>query len=296
MNIPRHVTMVTVLMCTVFSRAQGQGPADLSDLRVERDIPYAGSKDEDKGLRSLDVYAPKSGAGRPILVWVHGGGWRKGDKDNVGLKPRVFADQGFVFVSVNYRLVPAVTYKEQADDVARGIAWARAHAKDYGGDPERIYLLGHSAGAQLVALVGIDDRFLKAAGVPLSTLKGVIPLDGAAYDVPRRIEQGGPKEQPSFEQVFGKDVASQRTASATSHIAKGKGIPPFLIFHIGSREVSRVQSDNLGKLLSDAGISAKVVSAEGKTHDSLSQDLGKPDDVPTRQMFEFLKSLEKGRR
>lgn len=292
----RRIVIVTLLMVAVVPQAQGQGQADVADLRVERDIPYAGSKDEDKGLRSLDVYAPKSGGGHAIVVWVHGGGWRKGDKAQVGVKPRAFADRGFILVSVNYRLVPAVTYKEQADDVARGIAWAHAHAKDYGGNPERVYLLGHSAGAQLVTLAGIDDRFLKAAGLPLSTLKGVIPLDGAAYDVPRRIEQGGPKEQPSFEQVFGKDVARQQTASATSHIAKGKNIPPFLIFHIAGREVSRVQSENLGKLLTEAGVQAKVVSAEGKTHDSLSQDLGKPDDVPTRETFDFLKSLEKANR
>jgi acetyl esterase/lipase len=273
--------------------ALAQALADLSDLRVERNLPFAGPKDEANGLQSLDVYAPRSGSGRPILVYVHGGGWRKGDKAQVGLKPRAFADKGFVFVSVNYRLVPAVTYKEQADDVARAIAWIHARAEKYDGDPGRIFLMGHSAGAQLVALVGTDERYLKAAGLPLSTLKGVIPLDGAAYDVSQRIAQGTPKEQPLFEEVFGKDRASQTEASAASHAARGKGIPSFLIFYVAGRDVARVQSESLGKVLGDAGVPAKVVPAEGKTHASLNDDLGKPDDVPTRVVFDFLQGVKK---
>jgi acetyl esterase/lipase len=280
----------TFLMLTLVAAPMSPAAEAAGDLRVARNLPFTG-KDDDKGLQSLDVYAPKTGSERPIMVWVHGGGWRKGDKAQVGVKPQAFVDKGFVFVSVNYRLVPAVTYKEQAHDVTRAIAWVHKHARDYGGDPNQIYLMGHSAGAQLAALVGTDDRFLKAAGLPLTTLKGVILLDGAAYDVPRRIEAGEPKEKPLFEEVFGKDAASQRDSSATTHVARGKGIPPFLIFHVAGRDLSRVQSEHLARLLTDAGVTAKVVPAEGKTHSSLSEDMGKPDDVPTRVVFEFLHGL-----
>lgn len=279
--------VAVVLLLTLSPTSQGEKPVE---MKVQRDLPYAGPKDEDMGLRSLDVYAPTAGKDHSVMVWVHGGGWRKGDKAQVGIKPQAFVTKGFIFVSVNYRLVPAVTYKEQTDDVACAIAWVKAHAKDYGGDPGQIYLMGHSAGAQLAALVATDDRFLKGAGLPLNTLRGVVLLDGAAYDVPKRIEQGTPKERPLFEEVFGKDGASQRDASATSHVSKGKGIPPFLIVHV-DREVARVQSENLAKLLVEAGVPAKAVPAEGKTHVSLNEDLGTPDDVPTRLVFLFLKAF-----
>ena len=91
--------------------------------------------------------------------------------------------KGWAFASANYRLVPQATVEQQAADVASAIAWLRANAAKEGLDPDRIVLMGHSAGAHLVALVGTDPHYLKAAGVPMGAVKGVVLLDGAGYDV-----------------------------------------------------------------------------------------------------------------
>src|SRR5207244_4731861 len=94
---------------------------------------------------------------------------------------------GFILVSINYRLLPDATIKQMAEDVAKAIRWAHDHARDYGGDPDRIIVAGHSAGAQLAALVCTAGRYLKAEGLPLSTIKASLPVDGDTYDVPAII-------------------------------------------------------------------------------------------------------------
>src|SRR5262249_3993797 len=149
-------------------------------------LPYAGSKHE---RQTLDVYAPAEGKHHPVVVWIHGGGWQAGGKKEVHHKPQAFADKGFVLVSSNYRLLPGkVTIKQMAGDVARAIRWVHEHARDYGGDPDTLLVMGHSAGAQLAALVCTDDRYLKAEGLPLSIVKGCVPVDGDTYDVAMQIK------------------------------------------------------------------------------------------------------------
>src|SRR5437588_6332528 len=100
--------------------------------KVHRDLAYCETKDK---RQTLDVYSPAGGKGHPVVVWIHGGGWQAGDKTDVGKKPQAFADKGFVFVSVNYRLLPEVTIKQMAGDVAKAIRWAHDHAGDCGGEP-----------------------------------------------------------------------------------------------------------------------------------------------------------------
>ena len=119
------------------TRRQGRGE------RVQKNIAYS----EAGGDRTrLDVYSPDHGKNQPVVIWIHGGAWQIGDKANVQLKPKAFSEQGFVFVSVNYRFHPKVTSKEQAGDIARAIRWVHDHIGDHGGDPGRVFLMGHSAG------------------------------------------------------------------------------------------------------------------------------------------------------
>ena len=126
---------------------------------VKRDIPYADPPHE---RQVLDVYSPHNAHGLPVVFWIHGGGWQGGDKTDVQVKPRAFTDHGFVFVSTNYRLLPAVDMATLVRDVAKAIRWVHDHIAEYGGDPQRLYVMGHSAGAQLAALLCTDDRYLKA--------------------------------------------------------------------------------------------------------------------------------------
>jgi len=264
-------------------------PVFAGEPKVHRGLPYAEPKNE---RQMVDVYAPTEGKIHPVVVWIHGGGWRRGDKADVHNKPKVFADKGFVFVSISYRFVPHVTVKEIATDVAKAIRWTHDHAKEYGGDPNTIIVMGHSAGAQLAALVCTDDRYLKAEKLPLSIIKGCVPVDGDTYDVPMQIKTVEEKRAKSYMMTFG-DAESQKDLSSVTHVAKGKNIPPFLILHVADHPETKAQSQRLVKVLQGAGISAKAYPAEGKNHTTINNDLGLADDRPTQEMFAFLSAVLK---
>src|SRR5436309_6551057 len=104
-------------------------------------------------------------------------------------------------------------------DIAKAIRWVHDHAKDYGGDPEAIFVMGHSAGAHLAALVCTDDRYLKAEGLSLSIIKGCVPVDTAAYDVPKQVESVGALRARLYTSVFGSDLPSQKESSPVTHVS-----------------------------------------------------------------------------
>ena len=267
--------------------------ATAAEPRVVKDVAYAEPKHE---RQTLDVYAPvespAKGAGRPVVFWIHGGGWQRGDKADVKHKPQALVDRGYVFVSTNYRLLPDVKINQMAGDIARAIRWVHDHAKEYGGDGERLIVGGHSAGAQLAALVCTDERYLKAEGLPLSIVKGCVPVDGDTYDVPLQIATVEERRANIYRQKFG-DEASQRDLSPIHHLAAHKGIPPVLILHVADHPETKLQSERLVKALSELKIPAKTYAAEGKNHTTLNDDLGTPDDKPTAAMMAFLEECLK---
>src|SRR5206468_3269015 len=122
-------------------------------------------------------------------------------------------------------------------DIPKSVRWVHDHIAEHGGDPKRILVMGHSAGAQLAALICTDDRYLKAEGLSLAIVKGCVPVDGDTYDVPAIIEtaetrlraHGLPMPKFGHRLKFGNDPEKHRDFSAVTHVAKGKGIPPFLI-------------------------------------------------------------------
>lgn len=256
-----------------------------AEPKTHRDIAYAEPKN---ARQTLDVYVPAKGEGHPIVFWMHGGGWQAGDKKDVDMKPQAFVDKGFVFVSVNYRLLAdKVTIKQMAEDVAKAIRWVHNHAKDYGGDPNTFFVMGHSAGAQLAALVCTDARYLSAEQLPLSVVKGCVPVDGDTYDVPLQIKTVEPRRADIYRKKFG-DSESQRELSPVTHVASGKNIPPFLILHVADHTETKAQSQRLVKVLQEAAVPARAYPAEGKTHATINSELGTADDKPTKALFEFL--------
>src|SRR5262249_27869294 len=145
---------------------------------VKRNIAYVANPHE---RQVLDVYAPAGAKNAPVVFWIHGGGWQTGDKSRVQAKPQAFLDQGFVFASTNYRLLPQVDMGTIARDIASAIRWVHEHIAEYGGDPQRLFVMGHSAGAQLAALVCTDERYLKSEGLSLAIVKGCVPVDGDTF-------------------------------------------------------------------------------------------------------------------
>jgi arylformamidase len=260
-------------------------------LRVQRDIPYAEPKNE---RQLLDVYAPATGSNLPVVVWVHGGGWMVGSKNEVDHKPEAFVAKGFVFVPMNYRFVPHVTMGTIVRDVAKSVAWVHANIARYGGDPKRILLMGHSAGAQLAALLCTDSRYLEAEKVSRTSIKGCVPVDGDTYDVPlqvatataRRKSLNQPPPKMGHPEKFG-DALQQRELSAVNHVAPKKGIPPFLILHVADHTDTTAQAHRLWAALEQAGVPAQIFGAEGTNHVKLDRDLGLPGDPATKVLFEW---------
>jgi acetyl esterase/lipase len=230
-----------------------------------------------------------------VVLFVHGGAWRFGDKARVGQKPEAFVERGYLFASANYRLEESVSPREQAGDVAKAVKWLHDHVGEHGGDPGKIFLMGHSAGAHLVALVGTDERLLGECGLGLAAVRGVVLLDGAGYDVPKQIAEARlERVQGLYQRAFGDDERAQREASPVTHVATGKNYPPFLIFHVGQRRDSREQSELLAGKLRDSGGQASTVHEPERNHMTLNRELGMPGDEPTGKVFEFLERVLEG--
>ncbi len=260
--------------------------------RIARNLRYAKRDGVDPNLLSLDAYGPTEGQGFPVMVFIHGGGWRRGDKAGGDLtKARHFVGAGWVYVTVNYRLSPAVRHPAHIEDIAAAIAYVHENVAKWGGDPARIHVMGHSAGAQLAALVATDDRYLKAHGLGLDVLRGVVLLDGAGYDIFSLLQEPRELQKRMYEAAFGKEPAGWKDASPIAHVAAGKSIPAFLILPIAVREESIQQSEKLAEALKAAGSRAEVKPAPGKTHGTLNSAFGSPGDEPTKQAMEFLASL-----
>lgn len=235
-------------------------------------------------LQAVDLYADP-GAG-PVLVFVHGGGWSRGDKLSVNALPDYATRHGLTLASVGYRLAPAVTAREAAMDVGAAVAEV---SRALPGRP--VFLLGHSAGAHLAALIGVDPLYLGAAGMKPSDLGGVILLDGAGYDAtgPRGAGLVGRALDAMYDQAFGPEGGAERAAlSPTLRVANGTIYPPFLIFHVAAREDSAVQSRALAAALIGAGGRAEVIPAPGETHMTINRDFGQAGDVEGERAARFI--------
>lgn len=176
--------------------------------RVGRDIAYGSDP-----AQRLDLYRPAKARRAPILVMVHGGGWWRGDKARppvIDNKVNHWLPKGYMMVSVNYRMVPSANPVAQAGDVADALAYIQSHAAEWGGDPERIVLIGHSAGAHLVSLLAAAPEIAQNAGA--KPWLGTIALDSAAYDVVAIMER---RHFDLYDRAFGTDQALWRAASPT---------------------------------------------------------------------------------
>ena len=266
--------------------------------KLTSDIPYV---ENGHKRHVLDIYTPEEPADKslPVMFWIHGGGWQVGDKSDVALKPKALTERGFVFVSTNYRLLPEVEMDELIGDVARSLGWVRRNIGRYGGDPTRIFVGGHSAGAQLAALICIDDRYLKKEGVSFDVLKGCVPVDGDTYDIPkiimaaehRQALYGGKMFTLGHRQKFGNDPEKHVDFSAVTHVRKDKGIPPFLILYFPGNPDTRAQARRLESVLKAAEIPARSYGKRDSNHSRLNNDLGKPDDPATQEFYKFLDPL-----
>jgi acetyl esterase/lipase len=265
---------------------------------AHRDLRYASSPSVAARHQSLDLYVPKRPPGcgpAPLVVYVHGGGFVTGDKANkLEHKVPLFNGEGWAFASINYRLVDAAgagptngEYPAAEQDVAAAIDYLHDHARAYDVDARRTMLLGHSAGAFLVALVSTDGGFLSGAGRSLDDVVCTAPID-TTYDIPAQIAAGG-TEEAMFRNAFGDDPAVWERASPPNNVAAGKGIPAFHVLTRGQPD--RVaQSQAFGDTLRAAGVPATVQVTRGLTHEDVNARIGQPGDtVVTPALMAFFR-------
>lgn len=296
-------------------RARGAAASDHSEDRAgeirdasgntvvtHRGVRYAESEGVAANLQSLDIYTAEAGktgqaaAPRPVMIMIHGGGWRTGDKANLSMtqyKVPHFVGNGYVYVSINYRLTARPgdpRHPAHVQDCAKAIAWVHDNIARYGGDPDRIFVMGHSAGAHLAALVSTDQRRLAAEGKTLGINKGVVCLDTAAYDIPRYISQlgGGRGMRRLYENAFGTSEAAWKDPSPRHHVAADKGIPPMLFFHTGRRMAGEQLANELVQALRKAGTPAQAVHAPDRDHAGINRCIGQRGDPYTAVIMEFL--------
>ena len=263
---------------------------------AHRDLNYVHRRDIDPARTALDVYTADGAEGRPVIVMIHGGGWRTGDKANAAMtrhKSSHFVGEGYIYVSANYPLTSTPgdpKHPAHVQGVAAALAWVHDNIDTYGGDPDRIFVMGHSAGAHLAALVATNPAPLAAHNKPLTIIKGTICLDSAAYDIPRSMNELriGPSMRRTYENAFGHDEAAWRDASPRHHVASGVGISPMLLFHTGERMQGRLLSEDMTAALRTAGVPALVVHAADQDHAGINMVIGQPSDRYTNLIMRFL--------
>jgi acetyl esterase/lipase len=181
-------------------------------VEVHRDITYTAGEPKDEGKHKLDLYIPTGKPHAPVLVFLHGGSWMTGDRSLYVALGNRLARAGIAVAIPSYRLMPRNPHPAQMEDSAAAFDWVYRHIEQYGGDPKRIYVSGHSSGGHLAALLALDESYLKKYGLSAADIRGVISMSGV-YDVrylPVFLVEGDRKDASPLFRVRG-------------------GVPPFLI-------------------------------------------------------------------
>lgn len=245
----------------------------------------------------LDIYTPEWFSWNlkyPVMVYIHGGGWRLGDKLNAQeYRPKAFVQNDMIFVSINYDLYspesPVSGHPNQITDIAAAYAWVIDSIQKFWWDPDRVYIMGHSAWAHLAALLATKKIYLEKYKKSVSDIKGVIALDGAWYDIPKIISLRSKRDNKSKElyiPIFWDTIKKQGLASPVNYISKDT--PPFFFIQSKSEKTSAsVVAKSMLEKLHMNGIRAEIIINKNEDHAAVNKTFAKPND-PNRK---FEKSM-----
>ncbi len=275
------------ILISCYSVFLGVVDVPLDEKWIQKDIVYQSGPKIDKKKQSLDFYIPPNRFNFPVLIFVHGGAWSSGDKREYKYLGKFFAFNGIGTAVINYRLSPKVKHPAHIEDVATAFSWIYKNVKSLGGDPNKIFIMGHSAGAHLSALLALDKRYLNAHGLSPSLIQGTIVLDGI-YD----LTLGGKKEtwlsKAFFKRVFGDNPENKKYASPIIYISEN--CPPFLIIQAKNDHLVPIhQPLRFYESLKEKGLEAEFVLVPRKNHITIMTSIGKSNDYTTEIIFSFIK-------
>jgi acetyl esterase/lipase len=276
MNI---AVLVALCGCIVTATVEA---ADKQSVRVVRDIAYLqGGGDADQKDR-LDLYLPEGRTNVPVIVSYYGGALTAGDKSEHAFVGQRFASAGIATVVVNYRLSPGVTHPAHIKDAAASFAWVKRHIAEYGGNADRIFVIGHSAGAYLAALLATDERYLAAHRLSLRDIRGAVPVSAFYW-----VERTGvaPDRDKS---VWGTDQKVWIDASPAHHLHAR--VPPMLILYAdGDEDWRRQQNVEVAQAIKAAGsANVTLVMIHGRTHMSIWDQIGDARDEVAERILAFV--------
>lgn len=233
-----------------------------NDVVAQRDVVF----DAQHAL-ALDVYRPRDAHGAPVLVFFYGGSWKSGKRQWYRWVGEALAQRGLLVVIPDYRQWPQVRMDGFMQDAARAVAWAHAHAGDYGGDGERLFLMGHSAGAHIGALLATDASWLAAQGMRTSQLSGFIGLAGP-YDFL-------PLHEADYIDMFGATHAAQ-LRSQPVHFVTGEEPPMLLLQGSTDHVVEPHNATSLARVLRDHGDAVELKLYPGIGHNAILFAMSRP--------------------
>ncbi|CAN5435274.1 alpha/beta hydrolase [soil metagenome] len=274
---------LTLTQCSapgLLNRLNSLTPGDSDASRVATAIPYGAGP-----MQKLDVWAPRQTSIKqlPVVIFFYGGGWVKGSRQEYGFAGRAFAANGFVAVVPDYRHVPEVQFPAFVQDGATAIKWTRDHIAEYGGDPKRITLSGHSAGSYIAAMLALNDQYLKDIGVDPHIVRAAAPLAGP-YDF-------YPWDDKRAVDAFANWPRPAETQPIT--FARKDAPPMLLAYGSADTVVKPRNSINLAARLKALGAPVTLREYPGKSHNDLVMGLSKPfrGNAPTLQeSVDFLKA------
>lgn len=250
-----------------------EGPVSFGEHGAQRLYVHAGSG------------ASQGGTLKPVIIWIHGGGWAHGDPKDYNFIGRSLAPNGFVVVNVGYRLGEYGKYPAMLEDGAAAVRWVHNNIAKHGGDPERIYLMGHSAGAYNAVMLALDEQWLGREGLDASAINGVVGLAGP-YDFL-------PLDGEGVERAFGD--APKLEATQPVNFARADAPPMLLVTGDQDTVVRPRNSTALAKALSEAGRPTEALMLDGVDHIAIMTALARPFDRDTRikdAVLAFLQDAE----
>jgi acetyl esterase/lipase len=278
-----HAILAGALLAAAASPLQAQGPAAAA-VTVTADLDYVPSAEYAAGKDRLDVYAPAGATGAPVVVSIHGGALREGDKSKEAFVGHLLARAGFVAVVINYRLSPGVMHPAHVQDAAHAVAWARTNAARYGGDPRKLFVIGHSAGAYLAALLATDATYLAPYHMSAKDLRGVVPVSAFFYVDRTGVAPDRPKD------VWGTDAAAWKAASPAAYLRKDA--PPMLLLYAdGDADWRRQQQADFQADMKKTGASnIETRMIPGRDHSSIWGRMKNANDETAAAIIAFIRA------